>query len=318
MKVIEISNLKKSYQMGEVLVEALKGVSLSVDAGEFMAIMGPSGSGKSTLLHILGLLDTPDSGSFKLLGREISQLDEEALAGLRSKTIGFVFQQFNLLSRTSAVENVSLPLLYSTHRADLAKAGHLLEGVGLGSRLHHKPNELSGGQQQRVAIARALINDPSIILADEPTGNLDSASADEILNILTELNKRGMTVILVTHEADIAERTRRVIRMRDGMIQSDERSAPEAPALPAAKAPLETPRRRWLPSWNLLEILQHFRQAWRALMANKVRSMLSLLGILIGVASLIAMLALGSGAKESIEARLASLGTNLLSVPTSR
>jgi macrolide transport system ATP-binding/permease protein len=314
MKVIEISHLKKSYQMGEVVVEALNDVSFSVEKGEFVAIMGPSGSGKSTLLQILGLLDVPSSGSFKLLGQEVSGLDEEALASLRSKTIGFVFQQFNLLRRASAIENVSLPLLYSTHRADLKKAEGLLKMVGLGDRCDHKPNELSGGQQQRVAIARSLINDPTIILADEPTGNLDSVSEAEILKILIELNQRGMTVIIVTHEKEIAAQTQRVIRMRDGMIQSDEKNAlhlQSQKSPPATEpAPLHRP---WFSSFNYLEMAQHFRQAWRALMSNKVRSMLSLLGILIGVASLIAMLALGSGAKQSIESRLASLGTNLLS-----
>ncbi len=316
MAMIELRKLSKTYRMGQVEVPALKGVDLTIEPGEFVAIMGPSGSGKSTLLQILGLLDVPDAGSFKLFGTEISQFDADSLAALRGRAIGFVFQQFNLLKRTTAVENVTLPQLYSSHHPDPEKARRLLTGVGLGDRLEHKPNELSGGQQQRVAIARALVNDPQIILADEPTGNLDSVSEKEILKILEDLNQKGMTVIVVTHEADIAEHARRVIRMLDGEIQSDERKSPPA-AAPAGAGRAEAPDlkvgRGWA-SLNPRETLQHFKQAFRALLANKVRSALSLLGILIGVASLIAMLALGRGAKQSIETSLASLGTNLLTL----
>jgi len=313
--MIELRELKKIYRMGDIEVPALQGVTLTIEQGEFVAIMGPSGSGKSTLLQILGLLDVPSSGSFKLFGREISAFDADALAELRSRVMGFIFQQFNLLSRTTALENVLLPQLYSTHRQEPEKGRKLLDQVGLGDRAMHKPNELSGGQQQRVAIARALINDPQIILADEPTGNLDSKSETEIMKILTELNDRGLTVIMVTHEPEIAELAQRVIKMRDGMVQSDERKGPPIKQSQVEEAGrLAVKRERGWRSFNLRETFQHFRQAFRSLRANKVRSGLSLLGILIGVASLIAMLALGKGAKESIESSLSSLGTNLLTL----
>ncbi len=311
--MIRISALRKTYTMGDVAVPALRSVSLAIEPGEFIAIMGPSGSGKSTLMHVLGLLDAPDAGSYELMGRDVSKLGEDELAALRGKTIGFVFQQFNLLPRTSALENVALPLLYSANGADPARPKRLLEEVGLGSRAGHKPNELSGGQQQRVAIARALVNDPKIILADEPTGNLDSQSESEIMGLLSELNARGITIILVTHEAEIAKYARRAIRMRDGVIQSDERTPVESGGGVKGRVQAKTA----LPSihaaaFDLRDAAAHFRQAARALLANKLRSGLSMLGILIGVAAVIAMLALGVGARESIAARLASMGSNLL------
>jgi len=323
--MIQLTDITKTYAMGSAAVRALRGVSLSIEPGEFVAIMGPSGSGKSTLLHILGLLDVPDRGSYSLLGREVARLSDDDLAALRNATLGFVFQHFNLLSRTSAVENAVLPMLYAPGRRgkDTDKARRLLAGVGLGERMGHKPNELSGGQQQRVAIARALIHDPRIIMADEPTGNLDSASAEDILGLLTDLNRQGITVIMVTHEADIAAHARRVIRMRDGQVQSDERQAGRAPAAsssagprlvvaPAAAAP--APGLRAGPLALVREAPHDFRQAWRALTANKVRSCLSMLGILIGVTSVIAMLAIGTGARRAIETQLASMGSNLLIV----
>src|SRR4029453_18375899 len=318
MNVIEIRDLHKKYQMGDTEVHALSGVDLAIEPGDFVAIMGPSGSGKSTLLHILGLLDVPDSGSYRLNGREVSGLTEDDLADLRGQEIGFVFQQFNLLARTSALENVSLPLIYRPEGVEVSWPLKLLQDVGLQERIHHKPNELSGGQQQRGAIARSLVHPPRLIMADEPTGNLDSKSETEILALLQALNDKGMTVVMVTHEGEIAEKAKRVIRMRDGQVESDVRRAaiPKVPALPPGwqgKGDHEAPR-RIVSRFELREIRQHFRQAFRALLANKVRSGLSLLGILIGVAALIAMLALGKGAKESIESRLASLGTNLLTL----
>jgi len=308
--VIQVQNLSKTYQMGDTPVKALDGVDLSIEAGEFVAIMGPSGSGKSTLMHILGLLDVPDSGSYQLLGQEVSGLSEDELAALRSRSIGFVFQQFNLLARRSALENVALPLIYSPYDPPPGHAENLLKEVGLGSRMDHKPNELSGGQQQRVAIARALVNNPAIVFADEPTGNLDSSSEEEIMRLLTQLNERGITVVMVTHEPEIAQRAKRIVRMRDGKVQSDERLASQAQgaaATPALRAGREGGKARLT-----REIREHFRQAFNSLLANKVRSILSMLGILIGVGAVIAMLALGTGAKQSVEAQLASLGSNLL------
>ncbi|MFN8595394.1 MAG: ABC transporter ATP-binding protein [Anaerolineae bacterium] len=217
--MIEIENITKVYQMGETEVRALDGVSLKIEDGEWAAITGPSGSGKSTLMAILGCLDSPTSGSYKLDGIDVAKMRDDQLAAVRNKKIGFVFQQFNLLARTSALENVELPLLYSSvnHRREKAKAA--LEAVGLADRMQHRPNELSGGQQQRVAIARALVTEPSILLADEPTGNLDSKTGAEIMKLFGELHgQRGITVIFVTHDPGIAANAHRVIHIRDGQI----------------------------------------------------------------------------------------------------
>ena len=214
--MIELKDIHRTYRMGDTTVYALRGVSLTIEPGEFVAVMGPSGSGKSTLLYVIGLLDVPDSGSYRLFGREVARLGEDELAVLRREAIGFVFQQFNLLPRVAADENVAMPLLYSRHRLDLARADALLTQVGLRDRARHKPSELSGGQQQRVAIARALVNEPRIILADEPTGNLDTASQQEILAILRELNRQGITIVMVTHEEEVAREARRRIRIRSG------------------------------------------------------------------------------------------------------
>ena len=220
--VIEIRDITKVYQMGDVQVHALCGASLKIFPGEMVSIMGPSGSGKSTLMNVIGCLDQPTSGEYLLDGQDVSRLSEDELAAVRSKKIGFVFQSFNLLPRTSALQNVELPLIYAGGKNRHERATNALRRVGLGERLHHRPNELSGGQQQRVAIARALINDPAIILADEPTGNLDSKSGAEIMAIFQELNeKNGITIVFVTHEPDIAEHTRRVVRLRDGLVEED-------------------------------------------------------------------------------------------------
>jgi macrolide transport system ATP-binding/permease protein len=306
--MLELRDVDKIYRAGTQEVAALRGVSLTIEAGEYVAIMGPSGSGKSTLMNILGLLDTPSAGSYRLFGREVAGLGEEELAVLRREAIGFVFQQFHLLPRLSAVENAALPLLYSQHRVDLARAGELLGEVGLGERARHRPNELSGGQQQRVAIARALVNRPRIILADEPTGNLDSGSQKEILAILRRLNDAGITVIMVTHEDEVSREARRLIRMRDGRILSDETVGKSA--RPAAAGTTATAPARRRP--GLRDIGEHLRQGLKALATNKVRTALSALGILIGVAAVVSMLALGEGAKRDIEQRLAGLGSNLL------
>jgi putative ABC transport system ATP-binding protein len=222
--VIRLRGVTKTYRMGkDNIVQALRGADLDVYPGEFVALMGPSGSGKSTLMNILGCLDVPDSGSYVLAGEQVRQLNDDQLAAIRNRHIGFVFQTFNLLPRLNAIENVELPLVYGgSARGRTQRAKDALAAVGLGERMHHKPTELSGGQQQRVAIARALLNDPSIILADEPTGNLDSRSSAEILSIFQRLNDLGKTVVMVTHEPDVAEHCRRIVRMRDGVVSGDE------------------------------------------------------------------------------------------------
>ena len=221
MEMIELENVTKVYRMGEVEVYALNGVSLSIKQGEMLSIVGTSGSGKSTLLNVLGCLDRPTSGRYLLDGADVSRLNDNRLGELRSKKFGFVFQDFNLLSRATALANVELPLVYSGGSYKHRKAMEALERVGLGPRAKHKPTELSGGEQQRVAIARALVNSPSLILADEPTGNLDSASTKEIISIFQQLHKDGITVAIVTHEADIAAKTQRIIRLRDGKVAND-------------------------------------------------------------------------------------------------
>jgi putative ABC transport system ATP-binding protein len=223
--LIALDGVVKTYVMGDVTVEALRGVSLRVDDGEFVAVMGASGSGKSTLMNLLGCLDRPTAGRYRLAGTEIAALGADELAALRNRTLGFVFQSFNLLSRTSALENVELPLLYAgvPARERHARALEALARVGLGDRAGHHPNQMSGGQQQRVAIARALVGRPRLVLADEPTGNLDSQTSEEVMRILSELRREGMTIVLVTHESDIAGWADRVITMRDGTVRSDER-----------------------------------------------------------------------------------------------
>ncbi|HTJ49929.1 MAG TPA: ABC transporter ATP-binding protein [Cyclobacteriaceae bacterium] len=223
MKIIETHNISRMYKMGNNIVNALQSISISIDKGEYVAFMGPSGSGKSTLMNIVGCLDTPTSGTYMLNGHMVSEMTENELAEVRNKEIGFVFQTFNLLPRASALENVALPLVYAgyskSERNDMAMAA--LESVNLADRYHHKPNELSGGQRQRVAIARALVNNPSIILADEPTGNLDTKTSYDIMGLFQELHDKGNTIIMVTHEDDIAHYSHRIIRLRDGLIEWD-------------------------------------------------------------------------------------------------
>ena len=224
--VIDIENITKDYVMGEEIVRALRGISLQIRRNEYLAVMGPSGSGKSTLMNMLGCLDTPTSGRYEFNGRNVAEMDDDELAAIRNREIGFVFQTFNLLPRATSLRNVELPLIYAGMDPEtrMERATQALTDVGLGDRIQHKPNELSGGQRQRVAIARALVNNPSIILADEPTGNLDSKTGEEIMALLEDLYQRGHTIILVTHERDIAAHARRTIRLRDGVVESDESS----------------------------------------------------------------------------------------------
>ncbi|HQU22331.1 MAG TPA: ABC transporter ATP-binding protein [Flavobacteriaceae bacterium] len=224
--VIKIRNIRRDFPLGQELVKVLKGIDLDIDKGEYVALMGPSGSGKSTLMNILGCLDTPTDGTYELNGIDVSSMTDDELADIRNKEIGFVFQTFNLLPRTTALDNVALPMVYAgASKADReARAKEVLTDVGLADRMDHKPNQLSGGQRQRVAVGRALVNKPSIILADEPTGNLDSKTSVEIMQLFDEIHQAGNTVIVVTHEEDIAARAHRVIRLRDGMVESDLRT----------------------------------------------------------------------------------------------
>jgi putative ABC transport system ATP-binding protein len=236
--LISIKNLNKTYVMGAEVVEALKTVSLDIQKNEYVALMGPSGSGKSTLMNLLGCLDSPTRGEYWLNGTEVSTMDDGDLAEVRNKEIGFVFQTFNLMPRLSALENVALPLVYAGIGKEerIAKARKTLEAVGLGDRVNHKPNELSGGQRQRVAVARALVNDPAIILADEPTGNLDTKTSYEIMGLFEQIHKAGNTVILVTHEHDIALHAHRIVRLRDGIVESDQTNK-EVVSITTAPAP---------------------------------------------------------------------------------
>lgn len=314
--MLKIENLHKTYRLGTVLVHALQGVDLEIQAGEFVAIMGPSGSGKSTLMHLLGFLDKPDKGLIRFNGTDVTPFDDDRFALLRNQVIGFVFQQFNLLSRTTALNNVLLPRLYSENRApeDADRAQKLLQKVGLGERIQHRPNELSGGQQQRVAVARALMNAPRILLADEPTGNLDSKSRQDIMNLLLELHAQGQTVIVVTHDDTVAGYATRIIRMMDGKVESDERKTKlvtEKAVQAAGLSAIDSPAKRKL---NFPEVKEYFQQAFQMILSNKMRSLLSMLGVLIGVGCVIAMLALGRGARESIMSELSRFGSNVLSV----
>jgi macrolide transport system ATP-binding/permease protein len=317
--VIDIRDVRRIYRVGGQEVRALDGVSLIVEGGEFVAIMGASGSGKSTLMYILGCLDRPTSGQYLFEGVDVARLDEPALARIRGERIGFVFQSFNLLARTSALENVALPLFYAAAGAGgraprQARAREGLGALGLADRERNTPGQLSGGQQQRVAIARALINRPAVLLADEPTGNLDSRTSHEIMETLKALNRdHGLTVVVVTHERDIAAYADRTITMRDGRILSDERTAPPPRAAPrepiAAGAPVTS---AWTSASAFAQMV--VGAAMQALGRNKMRSALTMLGVFIGVAALIAMVAVGEGANEAVKRQIASLGTNLMVV----
>jgi len=310
MPLIELNNICRFYQMGDTELKVLNGITLSIEPGEFVAIVGPSGSGKSTLMQIMGLLDRPTAGTYRLFGKDVSRLSDDDGARLRSKSIGFIFQMFNLLARTSTMDNVMLPMIYSAAPNREARAAELLETMGLSDRMDHKPNQLSGGQQQRVAISRALVNQPRLIFADEPTGNLASKQAAEVLEMLQEMNRKGITVILVTHDDEIAANARRIITIKDGMVLKDETTGPVV-TRPAMDPVSFEPTRRTF--WTEMdEVRENLSSAVRALGSNKVRSALSVLGITIGVAAVIAMMAIGKGAQKAIEARISSLGSNLL------
>jgi len=316
-KVIQIIEVSKTYTIGdEIKIRALRGVSFTIERGEFVAIMGASGSGKSTLMNLIGCLDRPTSGRYLLEGVDVASHDEENLAAIRSRRIGFIFQNFNLLSRTSTLENVELPLFYSGWPADgAARAQSLVTMVGLNGRERNYPSQLSGGQQQRVAVARALINEPAILLADEPTGNLDTTNSVEILEMITRLNReRGLTVIIVTHDADVAAFADRVITFRDGVIVSD---TPTSRAGEQRQGPSRAIATQ--PNWKVSESenrltfgMMALTAAARAINRNKLRAALTMLGIFIGVAAVIAMVAVGNGARYSVQQQIQSLGTNLL------
>ncbi len=326
--VICITGLTRSFQLGDTVVNALQDVSVTVERGEFVAVMGSSGSGKSTLMNIIGCLDRPTSGQYLFEGRDVAHLSENELADIRGRRIGFVFQNFNLLARTSALENVVLPLLYgsaasltSKERNDRGRAQ--LASLGLAERERNTPSQLSGGQQQRVALARALINRPAVLLADEPTGNLDTRTSHEIIEIIRKLNReQGVTVILVTHEADIGAYADRLIVMRDGKIESDEHQAPVAspdgasggdmPADPPGAA--STPLPDAEPGLGVAFLSMVVSASLQALERNKLRSALTMLGVFIGVAALIAMVAVGDGAGAAVKKQLESLGTNMVVV----
>ena len=308
--LIELAGVTKTYRNGDLAVEVLHGIDLRIHPGEFVAIVGQSGSGKSTLMNILGCLDRPTEGAYRFLGRDVSTLGRDELAHLRRLAFGFVFQSYNLIASATATENVEIPAIYAgmSRVERRARAESLLTTLGLAERLAHKPNQLSGGQQQRVSIARALMNGGQIILADEPTGALDSKSGEEVLALLNALSGKGHTVIVITHSAEVAQHAQRIIEIRDGLIVSD--AGPNVATHASALAD-GAKDDRGLGVWGLMEAV---KTAGRALRSNLFRTALTLLGIVIGVGSVIAMLAVGDGAKQAVIDRISGMGTNLLLV----
>ena len=307
--LIELSGVTKTFRNGELAVEVLHGIDLTILPGEFVAIVGSSGSGKSTLMNLLGCLDRPTGGSYRFMGRDVARFDRDELARLRRETFGFVFQSYNLIGGASARENVEVPAIYSGMPPPErhARATELLGALGLHDRTGHRPNQLSGGQQQRVSIARALMNGGRVILADEPTGALDSKSGAEVMQLLKKLSADGHTIILITHEREVAEQAQRIIEIRDGNIVSDPGPRPRPGREPDFAPHID----RTSP---LSDVVEAGRTALRALRANLFRAALTLLGIVIGVAAVIAMLAIGDGAKQDVIDRISSMGTNLLTV----
>ena len=310
--ILELTDIHKHYRNGDTTVRALDGASLTIRRGEFVAIMGQSGSGKSTLMNIIGCLDRPTSGSYRVLGKEAAHLSPDELAALRRETFGFVFQRYNLLTSATASENVEIPSVYAglPKQQRMARARRLLERLGLGERSAHRPAELSGGQQQRVAIARALVNDPPVILADEPTGALDSKSGEEVLALLKELYAEGRTIILITHAENVARHAGRIIQIQDGRIIED-----SAPVTAIAPTPLLPEGKESTNGIRLTASLQEaLATAWRSLRVNLFRTTLTLLGIIIGVAAVVAMLAVGEGSRQKVLDQISALGTNLMTV----
>ncbi|OYD14418.1 hypothetical protein CH333_08040 [candidate division WOR-3 bacterium JGI_Cruoil_03_44_89] len=310
--MIELKNIHKTYRMGDIKVPALRNISLKVEEGEFVAIMGPSGSGKSTLLNILGCLDVPTSGQCLLGGINVSEFSDYELAGIRNEKIGFVFQTFNLLPRLTALSNVELPLIYAGNQKERKeRAINALQAVNLEERASHRPRELSGGEQQRVAIARAIINEPTTILADEPTGNLDSKAGEEIMLIISELNKKGITIIMVTHEESIASHAKRVIRLKDGEIIKDKKISKSDEI---SQSPTPTRQEKKRRTFSLSELKESLIMAVSSISSNKLRSFLTMLGIIVGVSAVIAMISIGQGAGAQITEHISQLGANLLMV----
>ncbi|HUD51535.1 MacB family efflux pump subunit [Parvibaculum sp.] len=312
--LIEIHDVAKSYQTGETEVHALDGVSLTIRHGEFVAIMGQSGSGKSTLMNILGCLDRPTSGTYLVNGTNVASLSSDELAALRRDTFGFVFQRYNLLATMTATENVELPAIYAgkAHGDRVSRARALLARLGLGDRGGHRPNQLSGGQQQRVSIARALMNDAEVILADEPTGALDTQSGTEVLALLASLNAEGKTVILITHDPSVAEHARRLIKLSDGRVTEDSERTPSRGVVPAGgDAEIAKPASV---SFFRGDLGESIKMAFRSLRTNIFRTALTLLGVVIGVGAVVAMLAIGNGSKQNVMDRISAMGTNLLMI----
>ncbi len=313
--LIELRALGKRHRLGDTEIDVLHDVNLDIHEGEFVAIVGPSGSGKTTLMNLIGCLDTPSSGTYRFDGVEVGELDRDGLAALRRASVGFVFQRYNLLGNASAAENVEIPAIYAGVPAQerSERARELLATLGLADRAEHRPGQLSGGQQQRVCIARALMNGGRVILADEPTGALDSRSGAEVMDLLRRLNTQGHTIVLVTHDAALARQAARRIELKDGRVVAD--SAESAAAGGAAPANTAWSRRpAATPAWSVAESAEALRMALRALRANLFRSALTLLGIVIGVASVVTMLALGDGSKQAVLERIQAMGTNLLIV----
>jgi len=314
--LIVLRDIRREYPSGEGTIAVLKDVDLTIEAGEMVAIVGASGSGKSTLMNILGCLDRPTAGSYRIDGRETAELDADALAALRRERFGFIFQRYNLLGELTALANVEIPAVYagSTPATRRERAAALLGRLGMEDRTHHRPGQLSGGQQQRVSIARALMNDAQVILADEPTGALDSRSGEEVLRILDELHAEGRTVVIVTHDAGIAARAERIIEISDGVIVSDRRTGDDMSAAPAIEKEAAPRAGRGFLAGFANRFRESFRMALVAMAAHRLRTFLTMLGIVIGIASVVSVVALGEGSSQRVLANISSLGTNTLQI----